>query len=97
MKKSVFGVSDSFTKFTGSIGKGLSAATLDRDYQDRRRMNMARNRPKHALLGVTQGATSFANSVASGFSGLVVSLLLLYFDFFSHLLMFSIDTTNGRI
>ncbi|RCI05461.1 hypothetical protein CU098_001873, partial [Rhizopus stolonifer] len=71
IKKSVFGVSDSFTKFTGSIGKGLSAATMDREYQDRRRMNMARNRPKHALVGVAQGATSFANSVASGFSGLV--------------------------
>ncbi|KAI9480349.1 MAG: hypothetical protein EXX96DRAFT_521344 [Benjaminiella poitrasii] len=71
IKKSVFGVSDSFTKFTGSIGKGLSAATMDREYQDRRRMNMAKNRPKHALVGVTQGATSFANSVASGFSGLV--------------------------
>ncbi|KAI9273340.1 hypothetical protein EDC94DRAFT_192131 [Helicostylum pulchrum] len=71
VKKSVFGVSDSFSKFTGSIGKGLSAATMDREYQNRRRMTMARNRPKHALVGVTQGATSFANSVASGFSGLV--------------------------
>lgn len=46
---------------------------MDREYQDRRRMNMSRNRPKHALVGVTQGATSFANSLASGFSGLVVS------------------------
>ncbi|KAI7902142.1 uncharacterized protein BX663DRAFT_436105 [Cokeromyces recurvatus] len=71
IQKSVYGVTDSFTKFTGSIGKGLSAATMDREYQDRRRMNMAKNRPKHALVGVTQGATSFANSVASGFSGLV--------------------------
>ncbi|RCI04898.1 hypothetical protein CU098_003059, partial [Rhizopus stolonifer] len=71
IRKSVFGVSDSFSKFTGSIGKGLSAATMDRDYQDRRRMNMSRNRPKHALYGVTQGATSFANSIASGVSGLV--------------------------
>ncbi|KAI8385604.1 hypothetical protein BD560DRAFT_383802 [Blakeslea trispora] len=71
VKKSVFGVSDSFTKFTGSIGKGLSAVTMDREYQDRRRMNMSRNRPKHALVGVAQGATSFASSVASGFSGLV--------------------------
>ncbi|EIE88932.1 hypothetical protein RO3G_13643 [Rhizopus delemar RA 99-880] len=71
IRKSVFGVSDSFSKFTGSIGKGLSAATMDREYQDRRRMNMSRNRPKHALVGVAQGATSFANSIASGVSGLV--------------------------
>lgn len=49
---------------------------MDREYQDRRRMNMSRNRPKHALVGVTQGATSFANSLASGFSGLVVSQII---------------------
>lgn len=73
MKKSVFGFSDSFTKFTGSIGKGLSVATMDRAYQDRRRINMTRNRPKHALYGVTAGANSFANSFASGMAGLVVS------------------------
>ncbi|KAH8555467.1 hypothetical protein BGW37DRAFT_419803 [Umbelopsis sp. PMI_123] len=71
VKKSVFGFSDSFTKFTGSIGKGLSAATMDRAYQDRRRINMTRNRPKHALYGVTAGANSFANSFASGVAGLV--------------------------
>ncbi|KAI9283162.1 hypothetical protein BY458DRAFT_427893 [Sporodiniella umbellata] len=71
IRKSVFGVSDSFSRFTGSIGKGLSAATMDREYQDRRRTNMSRNRPKHALYGVAQGATSFANSFASGMSGLV--------------------------
>lgn len=72
-RKSVFGVTDSFTKFTGSIGKGLSAATMDRQYQDRRRMNMARNRPRHALGGVTQGANYFASGLASGMAGLVVS------------------------
>jgi vacuolar protein sorting-associated protein 13A/C len=68
----VFGVTDSFTKFTGSIGKGLSAATMDREYQERRRMNMARNKPRHALVGMAQGANYFANSLASGVTGLVV-------------------------
>ncbi|KAI8384441.1 uncharacterized protein BYT42DRAFT_612143 [Radiomyces spectabilis] len=71
VRKSVFGVSDSFTKFTGSISKGLSAATMDREYQDKRRMTMARNKPRHALGGVTQGANYFANSLASGVAGLV--------------------------
>ncbi|KAI8877271.1 DUF1162-domain-containing protein [Backusella circina FSU 941] len=71
LRKGVFGVSDSFAKFTGSIGKGLSAVTMDRSYQDRRRLNMARNRPRHALVGVAQGANSLASSVFSGFSGLV--------------------------
>lgn len=47
--KTVFGITDSMTKFTSSIGKGLSAATLDQDYQSKRRMAQRRNKPKHAL------------------------------------------------
>lgn len=70
VKKSVFGVSDSFSKVTGSISKGLAAATLDKQFQDRRRTTRARNRPKHALYGVTAGANSFVTSVASGVGGL---------------------------
>jgi vacuolar protein sorting-associated protein 13A/C len=70
IKKSVFGVSDSFSKVTGSISKGLAAATMDKQFQDRRRMTRARNRPKHALYGVTAGANSFVSSVASGVGGL---------------------------
>lgn len=49
MKKTVFGFSDSFTKFTSSVGKGLSAATLDEEYQNRRRMTQRRNKPRHAM------------------------------------------------
>lgn len=70
VRKSVFGVSDSLSKFTGSISKGLTAATMDKEFQDRRRMSRARNRPKHALYGVTQGASSLASSWADGFTGL---------------------------
>lgn len=70
VKKSVFGVSDSVSKFTGSIAKGLAEATMDKQFQDRRRMTRSRNRPKHALYGVTAGANSFATSVASGIGGL---------------------------
>ncbi|OAA63095.1 vacuolar protein sorting-associated protein vps13 [Cordyceps fumosorosea ARSEF 2679] len=69
-KKTVFGFSDSFSKFTGSLGKGLAAASLDKQFQDRRRITRARNRPKHALYGVTAGANSLITSVASGFDGL---------------------------
>ncbi|EIW72804.1 hypothetical protein TREMEDRAFT_25659 [Tremella mesenterica DSM 1558] len=68
-KKTVFGISDSMTKFTGSIGKGLSAATLDAEYQSKRRMNKKRNKPKHALYGVAAGASAFADSVTSAFEG----------------------------
>lgn len=70
IKKSVFGVSDSFSKVTGSISKGLAAATMDKQFQDRRRMTMTRNRPKHALYGVTAGANSLVTSLASGVEGL---------------------------
>lgn len=65
VKKTVFGLSDSFTKFTSSVGKGLSnftestifylwplglsAATFDSEYQSRRRMTQRRNKPRHAM------------------------------------------------
>ncbi|PNY25073.1 Vacuolar protein sorting-associated protein 13 [Tolypocladium capitatum] len=68
-KKTVFGFSDSFSKFTGSLSKGLAAASLDKQFQDRRRITRARNRPKHALYGVTAGANSLITSVASGVGG----------------------------
>ncbi|RDW68381.1 hypothetical protein BP5796_09038 [Coleophoma crateriformis] len=70
MKKSVFGFSDSFSKVTGSIAKGLAEATMDKQFQDRRRMTRARNRPKHALYGMQAGANSFVSSLASGVGGL---------------------------
>lgn len=70
VKKSVFGFSDSMAKFTGSISKGLAAASLDKEFQDQRRMSKSRNRPKHALYGVTSGGNAFASSMASGIGGL---------------------------
>lgn len=70
VKKTVFGVTDSMTKVTGSIGKGLSAATLDKQFQSQRRMRQYRNKPRHALYGVAAGAGSLVSSVASGFEGL---------------------------
>lgn len=70
VKKSVFGISDSMAKWTGSVSKGLAAASLDKEFQDQRRMSRARNRPKHALYGITAGGNAFANSLASGIGGL---------------------------
>ena len=70
VKKSVFGLSDSMAKFTGSMSKGLAAATLDKEFQDQRRMSRSRNRPKHALYGITSGGNAFASSMASGIGGL---------------------------
>jgi vacuolar protein sorting-associated protein 13A/C len=70
VKKSIFGFSDSMAKFTGSMSKGLAAATLDKEFQDKRRMSRNRNRPKHALYGITSGGNAFASSLASGIGGL---------------------------
>ncbi|KAI8995643.1 vacuolar protein sorting-associated protein 13 [Trametes punicea] len=72
VKKTVFGFSDSVTKFTSSVGKGLSATTFDSEYQLRRRMNQRRNRPRHAIYGVTAGAEALASSVVSGVEGVVL-------------------------
>ncbi|KAK9466576.1 hypothetical protein V1512DRAFT_276148 [Lipomyces arxii] len=73
LKKSVFGVSDSIAKISGSISKGLVAATLDKQFQDRHRISRNRNRPKHALYGVTAGANSFVDGLASGISGIALA------------------------
>ncbi|RDW42663.1 hypothetical protein B0I73DRAFT_150485 [Yarrowia lipolytica] len=70
VKKSVYGVSDSISKVTGSISKGLSVVTMDKSFQNRRRVNKTRNRPKHALFGLTTGASSFFDAFASGIAGI---------------------------
>lgn len=73
LKKSVFGFSDSFSRFTGSVAKGLSMATMDEDYQQRRLYNLRRNKPKHALVGFKSGASSFFDSITSGVSGIALA------------------------
>ena len=72
VKKTVFGVSDSVSKLTGSISKGLAAVTMDRDFQNRWRATHMRNKPRHALYGITTGANSLFTSVASGIEGLAL-------------------------
>lgn len=69
LKKSVFGISDSVAKFTGSMAKGLTVATLDKDFQEKRRLNQKRNRPNHAVYGFASGATSFIDGISSGITG----------------------------
>ncbi|KIM85199.1 hypothetical protein PILCRDRAFT_817197 [Piloderma croceum F 1598] len=72
VKKTVFGLSDSVTKFTSSVGKGLSAATFDSEYQARRRIAQRRNKPRHAIYGVTAGGEALASSMASAVEGVVM-------------------------
>lgn len=72
VKSIVFGLSDSASKVTGSISQGLAAATMDREFQARRRMSKFRNKPRHALLGLTAAGNSFFTSVTSGVEGLAL-------------------------
>ncbi|KAF8591826.1 vacuolar protein sorting-associated protein 13 [Ramaria rubella] len=72
IKKSVFGVSDSFSKVTSSLGKGIATATFDSEWDNRRRLAQRRNKPRHVIDGVATGAEAFATSVGSGFEGLVM-------------------------
>ncbi|KAI9189680.1 Vacuolar protein sorting-associated protein 13 [Blastocladiella emersonii ATCC 22665] len=69
--KAVYGVADGFAKFTGAVGKGLAMATLDESFQTARQMSRIRNRPRHALFGVTTGAKSLAKGVVSGVTGVI--------------------------
>ncbi|KIJ26913.1 hypothetical protein M422DRAFT_55306 [Sphaerobolus stellatus SS14] len=72
IKKSVFGVSDSLSKVTSSLGKGIATATFDTEWDNRRRLAQRRNKPRHVIDGVATGAEAFASSVGSGFEGLVM-------------------------
>ncbi|WFD07777.1 Vacuolar protein sorting-associated protein 13 [Malassezia vespertilionis] len=72
VKKTVFGVTDSVSKLTGSISKGLTAVTMDPEYQNRWRMSHFRNKPRHALYGIASGTNSLFTSVASGIEGLAL-------------------------
>lgn len=72
VKKTVFGVTDSVSKLTGSISKGFAAVTLDREFQSRWKRSHFRNKPKHALYGITAGANALLISVASGIEGLAL-------------------------
>ncbi|KIO33566.1 hypothetical protein M407DRAFT_3889 [Tulasnella calospora MUT 4182] len=82
-KKTVFSVSDSLTKVTGSVGKGFANATFDPEFQRQRRLAQRRNRPGNAMgkyvqadsfalsYGVQSGGEALFTSFASGLEGIV--------------------------
>lgn len=73
LKKSIFGLSDSVSRFSGSVAKGLTAASLDKDFQERRMLNRRRNTPRHPMDGVSNGASSLYDGITAGFTGLAVA------------------------
>src|SRR5271167_4670288 len=51
---------------------GLSLATMDQQFQAKRRSKRARNRPKHAIGGISSGAKAFGTGLLSGVEGLAM-------------------------
>ncbi|KAG0143880.1 hypothetical protein CROQUDRAFT_660682 [Cronartium quercuum f. sp. fusiforme G11] len=70
VKKSAFGVTDSVSKITGSVSKGLSAAALDSTWARERQRRQFRNRNK--INGFATGASAFVGSLASGIQGVAM-------------------------
>lgn len=72
------------SRITGSVGKGLAAITMDKEYQQKRREEMGRQ-PK-----------DFGDSLAKGGKGLLrVSLLLKFQEASNFCIHFRICTVAG--
>ncbi|XBW38293.1 hypothetical protein QEN19_003882 [Hanseniaspora menglaensis] len=75
LKKSVFGFSDSFAKFTSSVAKGLAAATNDRDFQRDRYLQQRRSKLSNDPNKFSSGFSSLVQGVSSGFNGIATNPL----------------------
>jgi hypothetical protein len=71
LKNSVYGIFNTTSKVTGSIGTGAAKLTFDEEYQRERDYSNARDKPKHAADGVWHGAKSFGSGLFKGISGIV--------------------------
>ncbi|KIM32678.1 hypothetical protein M408DRAFT_326439 [Serendipita vermifera MAFF 305830] len=72
LKKTTFGLADTVTRVTSSVGKGLSSATFDSEYQSRRRLAQRRNNPRHVFAGVAAGGSAMMDSLTSAVQGVIV-------------------------
>eukprot|EP01117_Protostelium_nocturnum_P009173 TRINITY_DN3284_c0_g1_i3.p1 TRINITY_DN3284_c0_g1~~TRINITY_DN3284_c0_g1_i3.p1 ORF type:complete len:3093 (+),score=888.87 TRINITY_DN3284_c0_g1_i3:80-9358(+) len=70
-KNVVFGIFNTTTKITGSIGTGLSALSMDNDYMRERQARSMRDRPQHIGEGVMLGARDFGLGFIKGLTGIV--------------------------
>lgn len=76
LKKSVFGVSDSVSRFTDSVAKGLTVASMDKNFQEKRRLQrQQRNNVNNStpVDGFSRGATSLFTGISSGIAGLAIA------------------------
>jgi len=51
---------------------GLSLATMDQQFQAKRQSKRARNRPKHAIGGLSSGVKALGTGLISGVEGLAM-------------------------
>ena len=71
-KKTVFGISDSMGKMSGSMAKGLSV-TQDADFQATRKLQQRMNANSRNVFSTS--AQSFASTLGSGFAGIALDPL----------------------
>lgn len=71
LRKTLYGVSDTFSKVSSSVGKGLATATMDEHFQRTRNDMRKRNKPSHTINGLEFGASKLAHGFLSGFSGVI--------------------------
>lgn len=55
------------------MAKGLTAASMDKDFQEKRRLTRQVGKPNHPVDGLSIGATSFINGISSGLTGLATA------------------------
>uniref|UniRef100_UPI00398F8396 intermembrane lipid transfer protein VPS13C isoform X2 n=1 Tax=Pristiophorus japonicus TaxID=55135 RepID=UPI00398F8396 len=66
----VGGAAGVVSRITGSVGKGLAAITMDKEYQQKRREEMNRQ-PKDFGDSLAKGGKGFLRGVVGGFTGIV--------------------------
>lgn len=64
------GAAGAASRITGTLGKGIAALTLDKDYQMRRRQNINR-RPQDIKQGLAQSGRGLVMGVFEGVTGIV--------------------------
>ncbi|XP_078056333.1 intermembrane lipid transfer protein VPS13C isoform X4 [Mustelus asterias] len=66
----VGGAAGVVSRITGTVGKGLAAITMDKEYQQKRREEMNRQ-PKDFGESLAKGGKGFLRGVVGGFTGIV--------------------------
>ncbi|XP_061451865.1 intermembrane lipid transfer protein VPS13C isoform X2 [Rhineura floridana] len=67
----VGGAAGVVSRITGSVGKGLAAITMDKEYQQKRREEMGRQ-PKDFGDSLAKGGKGFLRGVVGGVAGIVI-------------------------